>query len=158
SPTGCRSLSPRRRCSSVKDPQKIFFLLASCPSTKSLATHSFPIYEMGSMVKLAEWERVLPDRGSYWLTRFLILRLLGIVYAIAFLVAANQILPLIGSHGLLPLDNFAGQVRSALGGSLGAFVRLPSIFWVNDSDTALLVTAWVGFGVSCVVACGYANA
>jgi len=100
----------------------------------------------------------LPDRGSYWLTRFLILRLLGIVYAIAFLVAANQILPLIGSHGLLPLDNFAGQVRSALGGSLGAFLRLPSIFWVNDSDTALLVTAWVGFGVSCVVACGYANA
>ncbi|HEY3601141.1 MAG TPA: lipase maturation factor family protein [Chthoniobacterales bacterium] len=94
----------------------------------------------------------------YWLTRFLILRLLGIVYAIAFLVAANQILSLVGSNGLLPLNHFVPAVRNALGGSLGAFLRLPSIFWFNHSDTALVVTAWIGFAFSCVVACGYANA
>ena len=34
---------------------------------------------------------------TYWLTRFVILRLLGIVYAVAFLVAINQIVPLIGA-------------------------------------------------------------
>lgn len=39
---------------------------------------------------------------DYWLTRCILLRLLGGVYAVAFLVAAKQILPLIGSHGLLP--------------------------------------------------------
>ncbi len=109
-------------------------------------------------MKLEHWERILPDRETYWLTRFLILRLLGITYAIAFLVAANQILPLIGSNGLLPLDNFVDGVRTALGGSLGGFLRLPSIFWFNHSDTALVVTAWIGFALSCVVACGYANA
>ncbi len=48
----------------------------------------------------------MPDRPTYWLTRFLILRLLGIVYAVAFLAAINQILPLIGSHGLTPVDTF----------------------------------------------------
>ncbi|MBX6326637.1 MAG: hypothetical protein IRY93_11440, partial [Chthoniobacterales bacterium] len=32
--------------------------------------------------------------NSYWLTRFVILRLLGFVYAVAFLVAANQLVPL----------------------------------------------------------------
>ena len=109
-------------------------------------------------MKLEDWGAALPDRGSYWLTRFIILRLLGIVYAIAFLVAANQILPLIGSDGLLPLGNFLNRVSEALGGSLGGFLRLPSIFWFNHSDTALVVAAWIGFAFSCVVACGYANA
>ena len=63
-------------------------------------------------MKLENWERTLPDHGSYWLTRFIILRLLGFIYAIAFLVAANQILPLIGSDGLLPVGNFLDHVQS----------------------------------------------
>ena len=111
-----------------------------------------------AIVKFEQWERILPDRESYWLTRFVILRLLGITYAIAFLVAANQILPLLGSNGLLPLDNFIERVRTLLDGSLGGFFRLPSIFWFNHSDTALITTAWLGFALSCLVACGYANA
>ena len=48
---------------------------------------------------------------SYWLTRLVILRLLGCIYAVAFLTAARQILPLIGSHGLLPLDLFLDRAR-----------------------------------------------
>jgi hypothetical protein len=92
-------------------------------------------------VKVETWERALPDRGSYWLTRFVILRLIGVVYAIAFLVAANQILPLIGSAGLLPVGNFLDHVSRVLGGSLGGFLRLPSLFWLNHSDTALVATA-----------------
>ena len=109
-------------------------------------------------MKLENWERALPDRGAYWMTRFIILRLLGVVYAIAFLVAANQILPLIGTDGLLPIGNFIDHVSRVLGGSLGGFLRLPSLFWLNHSDNALVVTAWLGFALSCVVACGYANA
>ena len=109
-------------------------------------------------MKWKDWLRARPGGESYWLTRFVILRLLGVVYAIAFLVAANQILPLIGSHGLLPLDNFMPEVRTVLGGSLGGFYRLPSIFWLNHSDTALVVAAWLGFVLSCLVICGYANA
>src|SRR5215831_7114716 len=99
-----------------------------------------------------------PRHTTYWLTRFVILRLLGIVYAVAFLVAANQILPLIGSNGLLPLDQFISQVQVSLGGTWPAFKQFPSIFWFNHSDTALVVTAWVGFALSCVVVAGYANA
>ena len=97
-------------------------------------------------------------RSSYWLTRFVILRLLGIIYAVAFLVAANQILPLIGSDGLLPLDHFISSVQDSLGGTWPAFRRLPSIFWFNHSDTMLVAIAWIGFVLSCVVVAGYANA
>ena len=64
---------------------------------------------------------------SYWLTRFVILRLLGCVYAVAFLAAAKQILPLIGSHGLLPLDLFIARVQAALGSTAAGFFRLPSL-------------------------------
>ena len=109
-------------------------------------------------MRIEAWEGALPDRGRYWLTRFVILRLLGLIYAIAFLVAANQILPLIGSDGLLPLGHFLEHIRAVLGGSLGGFLRLPSIFWFNHSDSALVATAWIGFALSCVVAGGYANA
>ena len=97
-------------------------------------------------------------RPTYWLTRFMILRLLGIVYAIAFLVAINQIVPLIGSHGLTPVGIYLKNVSAALGSDRAGFVRLPSLFWLWHSDTALLAVAWIGFLLSCVVVVGFANA
>src|SRR5690349_7590080 len=97
-----------------------------------------------------------PDR--YWLTRFVILRLLGCVYAVAFFVAAKQILPLIGSHGLLPVDAFLVRVRNTLGSPASGFLRLPSLFWLAHSDAVLQSAAWIGFALSCVVVAGYANA
>ncbi|MGN6195831.1 MAG: lipase maturation factor family protein [Ginsengibacter sp.] len=98
-----------------------------------------------------------PGKPTYWLTRFMILRLLGIIYAVAFLVAINEIVPLIGSDGLTPVDIFLKQVSKALGSSSKGFLRLPSIFWWFHSDTALLVGAWIGFVLSLVVVAGYAN-
>jgi len=97
------------------------------------------------------------------------LRLLGAVYAVAFLVAARQILPLIGSHGLTPLNLYLTQVRGALSypsldGSIhtpslfSCFIRMPSLFWFVHSDAALQITAWIGFALACVVVAGYANA
>lgn len=100
----------------------------------------------------------MSDRPTYWLTRFLILRLLGIVYAVAFLVAINQILPLIGSDGLTPVDGFIQRVTAALGSTGAAFMRLPSLFWLTHSDTALLTVAWIGLILSLVVTAGFANA
>jgi hypothetical protein len=63
-----------------------------------------------------------------------------------------------GSNGLLPLSYYLKYVRNALGSDSAAFIRLPSIFWFWNSDSALLTFAWVGFILSCVVVAGYANA
>jgi len=96
--------------------------------------------------------------NSYWLTRFVILRLLGFVYAIAFLVAANQLVPLIGEHGLTPGTHFLNEVQTQLG-SLGAgMLRVPTLFWFGISDHTLLIFSWIGFALSVVVLSGYANA
>src|SRR5262245_35877670 len=98
------------------------------------------------------------DRSSYWLTRFLILRLLGFVYLIAFLAAANQIVPLVGEQGLLPAKVFLERVANHFGSKASGFVQLPSLFWLDISDNFLVAMAWVGVGLSAIVLLGYANA
>src|SRR5207249_8420479 len=106
-----------------------------------------------------EFFRVLFARGnSYWLTRFIILRLLGFVYAVAFLVAAQQLVPLVGEHGLTPAHQFFERVQVHFGSRSAAALQTPSLFWFGISDQGLTLFAWVGFGLSLVVLAGYANA
>jgi hypothetical protein len=114
------------------------------------------INKMDSELGGASWEPGNPP--TYWLTRFVILRLLGAIYAVAFLVAINQVVPLIGSNGLLPVGTYLKQVSAALGSAQAGFLRLPSIFWLWHSDSALLFAAWLGLIFSCIVMAGYANA
>jgi len=95
--------------------------------------------------------------SGYWLTRFVFLRLLGLVYTIAFLMVVFQWRPLLGSDGLLPAAFFLDAVRAAQGRDLAAFVRLPSLFWLDASDTAFLVGGYAGLGLSLLVLFGLAN-
>jgi Lipase maturation factor len=111
------------------------------------------------MVNSSLVEPLIPDeRPTYWLTRFLILRLLGAIYAVAFLVAIHQIIPLIGTNGLLPVGMYLDRISEALGSRGAGFGRLPSFFWLDHSDSMLLAIAWIGFLLSCVVLAGFANA
>lgn len=96
------------------------------------------------------------ERPNYWLTRFLILRLLGIVYAVAFLATILQVIPLIGEHGLTPAATIIRRITQDAGVTTG-FFHLPSLFWINHSDTALLTLAWLGLILSLVVVAGFAN-
>jgi hypothetical protein len=96
--------------------------------------------------------------NSYWLTRFVILRLLGFVYAIAFLVAAQQLVPLIGEHGLTPANHFLSSIQAQLGSRAAGMMQVPTLFWFGISDSTLSIFAWAGFGLSLVVLGGYANA
>src|SRR5882724_7513379 len=95
--------------------------------------------------------------NNYWLTRFVILRLLGFVYAIAFLVAAQQLVPLVGGHGLTPAWHFLGEIHSQLGSRTAGMWHVPTLFWLGISDNGLSIFAWVGFGLALVVLAGYAN-
>jgi hypothetical protein len=94
---------------------------------------------------------------SYWLTRFVLLRLLGAVYVVAFLVATQQLVPLVGERGLTPASIFVDRVHAHFGSTLFAFTAVPSIFWLNHSDLALTLVSWSGLVLALVVASGYAN-
>src|SRR5216117_1254700 len=103
-------------------------------------------------------QKVFALGNSYWLTRFVILRLLGFVYAVAFLVAAQQLVPLIGERGLTPATHFLNAIQTQLGLRMDGVMQVPTLFWFGISDSGLSIFAWVGFGLSLVVLCGYANA
>src|SRR5438094_8310765 len=93
------------------------------------------------------FQKLLAAGNSYWLTRFVILRLLGFVYAVAFLVAANQLVPLIGENGLTPANHFLSAIQTELGSRTAGMLHLPTLFWFGISDNALSLFAWIGFGL-----------
>ena len=95
--------------------------------------------------------------SDYWLTRFVFLRILGIVYIFGFLSLAHQVVPLVGSNGLLPADNYLDAIGSRFDLKLDAFMEFPTIFWFHLSDTFLSILAWAGVLLSLVVVMGFAN-
>ena len=44
--------------------------------------------------------------SGYWYSRFVFERALGLIYLVAFLNAANEFVPLLGEHGLLPFTRY----------------------------------------------------
>jgi hypothetical protein len=99
----------------------------------------------------------MPQR-TYVLTRFAILRLLALVYSVAFLILVNQLQPLIGADGLLPATRFLAEVHAAVGSTGDAALALPTLFWLDCSDTTLLAAAWLGLALSLLALLGATNA
>ncbi|HET7506699.1 MAG TPA: lipase maturation factor family protein [Kofleriaceae bacterium] len=90
---------------------------------------------------------------TYVITRWLILRLLGVVYLFAFLGILWQGLPLLGEHGLTPAAAHVAQLHDA--GM--TFWDVPSLFMLDASDGALRGWAMVGAALSLALLVGYAN-
>jgi len=97
-------------------------------------------------------------RPTYVFTRFAILRLLALVYGVAFLCLVLQLGPLIGSRGLLPAAPFLARVRDSMGSTSDAVLALPTLFWVDCSDATMLAAAWLGLGLSVAALLGVTNA
>ncbi len=88
--------------------------------------------------------------GPYALTRFVMLRLLGLIYACAFGVFLQQGMPLVGSQGLLP-------ARSFLEGT--TFTEAPTLFrFIGTADGTMLAAGWLGLALSVLVLLGCTNA
>ena len=104
------------------------------------------------------WLKGFARGNSYWLTRFVILRLLGLFMRSHFLVAAQQLVPLIGSRGITPAWQFLSAVHAQLGSRTQGMLHFPTVFWFGLSDQGMTIFAWVGFALSLIVLAGYANA
>jgi hypothetical protein len=96
--------------------------------------------------------------GDYVLTRAVLLRGLGFLYVVAFAILVKQVLPLVGSRGLLPVQPFLARVESHFETAPRAFWGLPTLFWIESSDFALLAAAWLGVVLGALVLAGIANA
>src|SRR5438552_12031735 len=95
-----------------------------------------------------------PDPHGW--TRAAFLRLLGFAYLAAFTSLGVQVTGLIGSHGVLPVHDLLALARERLGAS--RYWILPTVFWLSDSDAALVGVCVVGAVLSMVALLGRARA
>jgi hypothetical protein len=70
------------------------------------------------------------------------LRLLGIVYALAFWSLSSQILGLIGKDGILPANGFLNLLAQHLG--LERYWLFPTLAWINASNPSLQLICYCG--------------
>jgi hypothetical protein len=76
------------------------------------------------------------------LVSWIFLRLLGAIYVAAFASLGVQIVGLIGQRGILPVEDYLAAAHRTLGYS--AYRVLPTVFWVNSGDTALVAGTVAG--------------
>ena len=93
-----------------------------------------------------------PSSVTFAGSRWLFLRLLGVVYFIAFVSLAVQITGLVGEHGLLPVGEFLGDVRQRYGAS--AYYNWPTVVWLSPSDAWLTSLCWIGAATSLLLIAG----
>ena len=90
----------------------------------------------------------------YQLSRWLFLRLLAVVYLVAFASLAPQILGLVGAEGLLPAADLLERARGFYGA--GAYYEFPTLAWLAPGDVGLLAICWAGILLAVVAAAGVA--
>lgn len=92
-----------------------------------------------SRLTILLWGKV-PRPSTYVLTTWVFLRLMGIVYLVAFWSLGVQIRGLTGQDGILPAAQFMTAVRTWAGTQqigLDRFRVVPTIFWLGTSDAFL---------------------
>jgi predicted DCC family thiol-disulfide oxidoreductase YuxK len=94
------------------------------------------------------WEKHL-ERPSFFISNWLFLRFLGVIYLIAFLSLSSQITGLIGRQGILPVGQYLEFVRSQIG--IERYFYFPSLVWLNASDGFLRFLTLGGAGFSLLV-------
>ena len=86
------------------------------------------------------------------LTAWVFLRLLGIVFMVAFVSAWVQIIGLVGAGGILPVRELLPAVPAHYG--LARYWVLPTLAWVNAGDGALVGQCAAGVACSLLLALG----
>src|SRR5262245_30119771 len=102
--------------------------------------------------------RFLTPTGSYHLTRFAVVRLVGFIYLVAFVSLYRQLDPLLSQRGLLPVASFLEHAHAYLRAHGQGHGRLPTLFWLGASDGALHVACALGIVLSLAVCAGVTNA
>lgn len=92
------------------------------------------------------------DSKSWRVGSFTFLRILGILFLVAFWDLWEQILPLVGEAGLSPYQNAVNEVEVRFAEI--RLDRMPTIFWFFDQDWILLAVCISGMVISSLLAFG----
>ncbi len=88
-------------------------------------------------------------RSTYRFSSMLFLRLLGLVFLVAFISFWGQAEGLVGDHGIFPVTAYFNAIKAApsLPGNLDRFLAAPSLLWISPDSSGL--SAVMGTGVVC---------
>jgi len=89
---------------------------------------------LGSSITRLLWGKDVRPPTYFWARRWF-LRALGLIYLIAFVSFWVQVDGLVGSNGILPVNQFLPTVREQLG--QGAYSLLPTLCWFNAGNAFL---------------------
>jgi lipase maturation factor 1 len=89
---------------------------------------------LGSTVTRLLWGKDVRPPTYFWARRWF-LRMLGLIYLIAFVSLWVQVDGLVGSNGMSPVSQFLPAVRQQVG--LDAYFLLPTLCWFDSSNTFL---------------------
>jgi hypothetical protein len=95
----------------------------------------------------------VPGADAYVLSTWLFLRLLGVVYLVAFVSLDRQILGLVGSRGILPVRELLARRGRRV---LPLFLGWPTLAWWASSDRALRAMTRGGAALSILLVAGAA--
>jgi predicted DCC family thiol-disulfide oxidoreductase YuxK len=101
------------------------------------------------------------EQPDYFLTRWIFLRAMGVIYLVAFISLWTQITGLIGHNGILPEDRFMSAVRQgcdAQGIGMDRFRLVPTLCWLDSSDGFLQLQCAAGVILAVVLILGIAPA
>src|SRR5690349_3299467 len=87
-------------------------------------------------------------------SRLLFLRLIGVIYFIAFVSLAAQVTGLVGEHGILPVGELLSTVHRQYGAR--AYVLAPTLAWLSPTSAWLLTLSWGGAAASLLLIAGIA--
>lgn len=93
------------------------------------------------------------DPQYYTIAAELLPRVLGVIYFIVFAPFIFQIKGLFGHNGIQSIDSYLKFIKSRLGNR--RFYLIPTLFWINASDAALLALVWTGTALSIFLTFGF---
>jgi hypothetical protein len=94
--------------------------------------------------------------STYRFSGLLFLRMLGLIYLVAFVSFYAQSAGLVGDHGLIPLKLYFDGIKSQPNlGWLDRFLAAPSLLWLSPDSTGLNAIMDVGIVCSILVMMGF---
>ena len=82
--------------------------------------------------------------GTCLWPRWLVLRMVGVVYIIIFAGVLVEGGALIGAHGIYPVAEYTSTLRGIFPDFLDRFIRAPSAFWLSSSPAMIKLCSWAG--------------
>ncbi|MGH9452454.1 MAG: lipase maturation factor family protein [Terriglobia bacterium] len=105
-------------------------------------------------LRRALWGKKL-EPSTYVFTRWIFLRLLGLIYFAAFTSLWPQITGLVGAQGIIPWSTFAQDVAARFGPE--RYWLLPTLAWLNPADGFLKFLVGAGVALSILIILGIAT-